>query len=115
MTKAELGRLREDARNRALRTFLTGLGIDVAVGVALVLVTYVGPLGGWDEFQWTVLSFSLVKSVIQAVGAYILRRFIDGRVPTPVPPAPVPPPNERDAQPPTSGGSPGLSLGPDRP
>lgn len=78
--------LNRDARNRALRTFMTGLGVDVTVAVALVLLTFVGPLGGWGEVQWSLLSFSLAKSVTQAGASFVLRRWLDGRIPTPLPP-----------------------------
>lgn len=86
-------RLTEDANNRAVRTFLVGLVIDVAVGVTLVLVTYFADRNSWGEIEWTILSFSVAKSVVQAVGAFVLRRFVDtSAIPTPLPPAPVPPP-----------------------
>lgn len=89
-------RLTTDARNRSLRTFLTGLGIDVLVGVVLVLVTTFGTANAWGDLEWTILSFSLGKSVVQAGGAFILRRFLDAsRVPTPLPPAD---PGEPDAE-----------------
>lgn len=88
-------RLTHDANNRAVRTFIVGLAIDVAVGVALVLTTYFAERNSWGEIEWTILGFSVAKSVVQAVGAFVLRRFVDAsRIPTPLPPAPVPPPAE---------------------
>lgn len=88
-------RLTEDARNRALRAFIQGLSIDVAVGLALVLATYFANANSWGEIEWTVLGFSLAKSVVQAIAAFVMRRFVDtSRIPTPLPPAPVPPPND---------------------
>lgn len=82
--------LRADATNRGVRSFLTGLAIDVAVGVALVLGTFVVTADSWGTVQWAVLSFSLAKSVVQAVCAYVLRRFLDpSGIPTPLPPEPV--------------------------
>lgn len=86
MTEVEKRALVADASNRGWRTLLQGLAVDVAVGVALVLLTFIGPLGGWGEVQWGLLSFTLAKSIVQAVAAFIMRRFVDGKVPTPLPP-----------------------------
>lgn len=88
-------RLTADAKNRGLRVALTGLAIDVAVAIALVMSAFVLDLSSWSGVEWTVLSFTLAKSVVQAVAAFILRRFIDpSRIPTPLPPDPVPEPAE---------------------
>lgn len=85
--------LKADAGNRSLRSFLTGLAIDVGVGITLVLVTYFMDKNSWGAIEWTLLSFSIFKSFLQAAGAFILRYFLDpSRVPTPLPPSPVPPP-----------------------
>lgn len=82
--------LQADASNRGWRTFVTGLAIDVTVGVALVLVTLVGPWSNWGDVQWAILSFSIFKSVLQAVCAYVLRRFLEGSGGK-VPMVPLPP------------------------
>ena len=87
--------LRRDATNRSVRSFLTGLAIDVAVGVALVLLTYFNKANAWGDIEWAILGFSLFKSVIQAVGAFVLRMWVDSsKLPTPLPPDPVPEPAE---------------------
>lgn len=79
--------LEKDARNRTVRTFITGLAVDIAVGVALVLGTFFADKNSWGEIQWAILTFSLAKSIVQAVCAYVLRRFLDqSGVPTPLPP-----------------------------
>lgn len=80
--------LEQDAKNRSVRTFFQGLGIDVAVGVALVLsVAFVGK-NSWGDVEWIVLSFSVFKSVVQAVAAYIMRKWLDkSGFPTPTPPS----------------------------
>lgn len=79
--------LRLDATNRSLRTFVQGLAIDVSVGVALVLATFFADKNSWGEVEWTILTFSVAKSVVQALAAYIMRAFLDGSsVPTPLPP-----------------------------
>ena len=86
-------RLTEDATNRAWRTLLVGVAIDVAVAIALVLVTYFSERNSWGEIEWAALGFSLSRSIVQALGAFVLRRFVDASsFPTPLPPAPVPPP-----------------------
>lgn len=79
--------LKADAKNRSVRTFLTGLSIDVAVGIALVLGTYFANKNTWGDVEWLLLSFSLFKSFVQAAAAFVLRRFLDqSRLPTPLPP-----------------------------
>lgn len=94
MTTAKT-RLTEDATNRGWRSLLVALTIDVGVAVVLVLVTYFAEHNSWGELEWAILGFALVKSALQAVGSFVLRRFVDAsRFPTPLPPAPVPPPND---------------------
>lgn len=83
-----------DAKNRAWRTFAQGLGIDVAVGVALILGTYFMDKEAWGEVQWAILGFSVFKSVVQAVAAYVMRTFVDRKTSAFLPPAvPGPPVN----------------------
>lgn len=86
LTKAKrVAQLERDARNRALRTFLAGLAIDLAVAVALLVQDSVQE----PNADWRVLGASLVRTVLQTTAAYVLRRFIDpSRVPTPLPPNP---------------------------
>lgn len=80
--------LKRDAGNRAARAFLIGLGIDVLVGVVLVLATYFNNANAWGDVEWGVLGLLLVKSALQAVGSFIARRFIDpSGIPMPLPPA----------------------------
>lgn len=85
--------LNVDARNRALRSFIVGLAIDVAVAVALLLVNVFGSAQSWDDLDWKIIAFSLGKTLATTIGSYVLRRFADGSaIPTPLPPSPVPPP-----------------------
>ncbi len=78
-------RLEQDARNRALRTFLVGLAIDLAVAVALLLQDATSSTA---EPDYRLLAASLLRTVIQTTSAYVLRRFLDpSRLPTPLPPA----------------------------
>jgi hypothetical protein len=92
--------LATDASNRALRSLLQGLAIDVAVGVALALTAYFATRNNWGDMEWALLGFSVAKSAVQAVCAYIMRRWLDpSRIPTPLPPAPVAPPAQVVTQP----------------
>ena len=89
LSKAQRDRqLRRDARNRALRSFLQGLAIDLAVAIALVLSAAFGDANGWSDFEWQLLGFTAAKTVVQTGTAYLMRRFLDSsRVRTPLPPA----------------------------
>lgn len=90
MSKRNRALLRTDATNRGWRSFLQGLGIDVVVAVALVLSTFWVGVNGWGDIQWAILSFSVVKSIVQAIAAYVMRLWLDpSRIPTPLPPDPV--------------------------
>lgn len=92
--------LNQDASNRALRTFLTGMFIDVCVGLVLAVSSAFAGANGWSDFQWAILAFSLVKSVVQSAASYVLRRYIDpSRIPTPLPPTPQPAPATADPAP----------------
>lgn len=77
----------QDSENRGIRTFIQGVTIDIAVGVALVLTTFFASTNSWGEVEWIVLSFSVFKSVVQAIAAYIMRRWLDrSKISTPLPP-----------------------------
>lgn len=76
--------LQRDARNRALRTFVVGLVIDLAVAVALLAQE----AAGQPDADFRILAASLLRTLVQTTAAYVLRRFADGsRLPTPLPPA----------------------------
>jgi hypothetical protein len=92
--------LSRDASNRALRTFLQGLGLDMLVAVLLVFKTVFNDADSWSELEWLAIGFTLAKTLAQTIYSYVMRRYLDpSGVPTPLPPSPVPPPNE-DAPPP---------------
>lgn len=89
--------LSTDARNRALRTFLQGLAVDLAVAVAALVLANVDTIT--DRQGLTLFAVALGKTVVTTAASYIMRRFVDGsRVPTPLPPAPVPAPNDDTPQ-----------------
>lgn len=87
--------LARDARNRALRTFVQNLAVDVGVAVVLILLPLVQDANSFGDFEWNLIVFSVAKTVVLTVFSFVMRRFMDaGPLPTPLPPAPVPPPNE---------------------
>lgn len=89
--------LTNDARNRALRTFLQGLGTDVAAALILLLLPAFTNANGWGDFEWQVLGFLVVKTVAVTALSYVMRQYLDGSaIPTPLPPAN---PGEPDASP----------------
>lgn len=76
--------LKADAGNRALRTFLQNLAIDLGVAVALVVYTTVG---SGSDIDWALLGLSILKTVLVTAASYIMRRFGDpSSFPTPTPP-----------------------------
>ena len=58
-----------------VRTFLLGLGLDVAVGVTLYLTTVIGSLE-WTKTYWVVLGLGVARSAILAAVAYLVRRLL---------------------------------------
>ena len=87
--------LAADARNRALRSFLQGLAVDLGVAVITVLVTVFGDANGWGDLQWGIIGFTLAKTCVQSIASYVMRRFVDGSgLPTPLPPEPAVEPAE---------------------
>lgn len=88
--------LAADARNRAWRTALQQLTIDIVVAVVLLLAPLVQDANKLDDFEWKVIAFSVGKTVVAVIFSYVMRRFIDpSRIPTPLPPAD---PGEPDAE-----------------
>lgn len=67
----------EVAKKRGWQTLGQSLAIDVGVGVALAASTVIGPWQGWGDVQWTILGFAVAKSAVQAVVAWVIRRWGD--------------------------------------
>jgi hypothetical protein len=87
-----------DARNRAARTFLQGLAYTTGLALALVVYNAFQSANGWGGFDWDTLGFAATQAVVTAGFAYIMRAKLDpSGVPTPLPPAPVPEPNDDPA------------------
>lgn len=80
--------LERDARNRALRTFLQGLGLDVLAAVSLALFNAWSAADDWGDLDWALIGFMLAKTVTTTAASYIMRRYLDGSsLPTPLPPS----------------------------
>jgi hypothetical protein len=78
-----------DAKNRALRTFIQGLAVDLAVAVGLVVYNAFVKANDWSQVDWDVLGFMLTKTGLVTAASYVMRRFLDkSSVPTPLPPDP---------------------------
>lgn len=78
--------LANDAKNRAWRTFLQGLAIDLAVAVGAFVLANVDSIT--DKQGLTLAAITLGKTVATTIASYVMRRFLDpSRIPTPLPPA----------------------------
>jgi uncharacterized membrane protein YcjF (UPF0283 family) len=64
-----------DARNRAWRTLLQGLGIDVAVALVAVLTPLLTNVE-WTQAFWTGVAALAAKSVVQALVAFVARKVV---------------------------------------
>jgi hypothetical protein len=64
-----------DARERAVRTFFQGLGIDVGVALLLVLATTFTDID-WTGAYWTTLGLLLAKTFLQSVVSNLVRRLV---------------------------------------
>ena len=67
------------AQKRGWQTLLQGLGIDVLVAIALVIATVIPSIETWNDIGqlWPVWLLLITKSVLQAVVAWVLRRYHD--------------------------------------
>jgi hypothetical protein len=73
-----------DAKSRAARTFLTGLGWDVIIALATALLLWLPDADLTSKEAWLVLGTAVAKTVLTAAGSYVLRYKV-------TPPAPVNP------------------------
>lgn len=73
MTEPVPARSSLDARNRAVRTFVQNLLIDVLVAIVLFLWPLVSSAQSLADFDWPVLIFSFVKTIIATIVAYLMR------------------------------------------
>lgn len=63
-----------DARNRALRTFLWGLAIDVTFALSSVLGVAMGEIH-WTKAYWLALGGLLLKTALTAAVSYAMRHL----------------------------------------
>lgn len=68
-----------DARNRALRTFLQGLAMDVLAALVLLLFPVVSGANDWSSFDWQILGFLAAKTVLVTLLSYVMRFFSIGK------------------------------------
>lgn len=62
-----------DARNRAVRTFVQGLAFDVIASVVVFVFPLVSDADSFADFDWQVILFLLVKTVLVSVLSYTMR------------------------------------------
>lgn len=60
-----------DARNRALRTFLQGLAVDVLLAVCLVAYDALQS----DAPDWRLLLLTLLKTALMTAASYVMRKL----------------------------------------
>jgi hypothetical protein len=64
-----------DARNRAWRTLVQGLALDVGAAVVGVLVAEVADVR-WTRAYWALVGGLVAKSALQAAVAFAARRLV---------------------------------------
>lgn len=63
-----------DAWNRAIRTFIQGLWVDVSAALAIAIVTGLTDVRWTKEF-WVAFGLALAKTVAVAATSYVYRRL----------------------------------------
>lgn len=74
MSVPHLPSVQADAENRAWRTFVQGLLLDVAAAVVAVLVVALTDVE-WTLTYWQALGLVLLKTVLTAAVSYAARRI----------------------------------------
>lgn len=72
MTDSKIA-VKADARERAVRTLVTSLGVDVLVGVGIVASDWIGSADIRSSAAWATLGVLVAKSAITAVASYLVR------------------------------------------
>ena len=77
------------AQKRGWQTLTQGILIDVAVAVAVVIGTIIPGIETWAQIgdMWPVWLLLISKSVVQALVAWVLRRYRDQSGVEPIRPA----------------------------
>jgi 4-amino-4-deoxy-L-arabinose transferase-like glycosyltransferase len=72
-----------DAKNRALRTLVVGLGLDILAAVSLVVYDALQD----DQPDYRLLGAAVLKTAMSTAASYFMRRYLDrSKIPTPLPP-----------------------------
>jgi hypothetical protein len=82
----QLNLKKQDATNRAVRTFIQGLAIDVGVALAVLLWTIFSDANSWGDLEWKIIAFSILKTILTAIASFVMRRFVDRSGSTALPP-----------------------------
>jgi hypothetical protein len=73
-------RVLSDAKDRAWRTVLQGLGIDLATALVLSLAVLLTRID-WTWAFWGALGLAVAKSLIQATVAFFMRLLVKPKNP----------------------------------
>ena len=77
VTPAAAPSLPEVAARRGWQALWQGLGVDVLVAVALVLLASLSNVERWEDFLAPALTLAVGKSIVQAAAAWVVRRYVD--------------------------------------
>lgn len=69
-----IGLLDAQARSRAWRTLVQNLAFDVGAAVVLVLYTAFVSATSWGDVQWSLLAFTIVKTVVVTGLSYLMKK-----------------------------------------
>lgn len=90
--------LKQDAKNRALRTLVQGFSADLVAALAVWVIPLMTDIEAWEDFEWQVIALLVFKTLVLTLFSFLMRRFVDDSgVPTPLPPTPQPQPADADA------------------
>jgi hypothetical protein len=65
-----------DASERAFRTLLQGLAVDVLAGIGVALTAAVAGGIQWTQAYWIALALAVGKSAVTAVVSYFARKLV---------------------------------------
>lgn len=65
-----------DASERAFRTLLQGLAVDVLAGIGVALTAAIAGGIEWTQAYWLALALAVGKSAVTAIVSYFARRFV---------------------------------------
>jgi hypothetical protein len=67
--------VQSDAKDRAWRTLIQGLLLDLSVAIVLVLAPAVSAVE-WTSEYWTALGLLVAKSAVQSLVSYLMRTLV---------------------------------------